>query len=159
MKDKGPILLLSETIFVELTSELRVSGKLLKTTYLDIHVIFRAILLDFSIKKSQRVAAMPGKQRINSVHNKLKHMLWDTNWCYLMSKCCSSTEINIFYFRPHLRQLSVHMKCWVTLKSNRTKKQPEKTANLEGSPKQATSLISSTANKGKIKCFPSQSNS
>lgn len=84
IKDKGPILLLSETIFVELTSELRVSEKLLKTMYLDIQVIFRAILLDFSIKKSQRVAAMPGKQRINRVRN--KNVSGDTNWCCLVRK-------------------------------------------------------------------------
>lgn len=70
IQDKGTILLLSETIFVEPTSELGPAGKLLKTTYLDICVIFRAILLNFSIKKSERVAAVPGKHRISSVHNR-----------------------------------------------------------------------------------------
>lgn len=52
VQDEGSILLLSETISVDLTSELSISGRLFETTYLDIQVIFRAILLDFSIKKS-----------------------------------------------------------------------------------------------------------
>lgn len=75
---------------------------------------------------------MPGKQRINSVRNKTSNLCCET----LVRKCCSKTGINnIFYYGPHLRQLRVHMKRRVTLKSNRNKKQPEKTANLEGSPK------------------------
>lgn len=50
VKDKGKIIPLSGTIFVELTPEL--SFKVLTMMYLDIQVIFRAILLNFSIKKS-----------------------------------------------------------------------------------------------------------
>jgi len=34
------------------------------------------------------------------------------------------------------------------LKSKRTKKPPEKTANLEGSPKEAPALVSGTENTG-----------
>lgn len=51
-QEEGSILLLSETVSVDLTSEISGSGRLFETTYLDIQVIFRAILLDFSIKKS-----------------------------------------------------------------------------------------------------------
>lgn len=50
VKGKGKIILLSGTRFVEPTPEL--NFKVLTMMYLDIQVIFRAKLLNFSIKKS-----------------------------------------------------------------------------------------------------------